>query len=93
MWYNTTQEAPAQLEVFQQKAKKQEDIILYIFDQHPDGLSPWQTFRICNVSGARYPITSVRRAITNLQKNGKLVKTGKQVMGPYGVREYVWKPI
>src|SRR5690606_17661369 len=49
---------------FPTKGKKQEGIILYIFDQHPDGLSPWQTFRICNVSGARYPITSVRRAIT-----------------------------
>lgn len=93
MFYNTPNYDAAQLEVFQKQTEKQEDFILSLFQQHKEGLSPWQVHRLCERYRKMWPITSVRRAITDLEKNEKLVKTGKQVMGPYGVREYVWKPI
>jgi len=36
------------------------------------------------------PITSVRRAITTLERNGQLRRTDRQQIGPYGRPEYVW---
>jgi predicted ArsR family transcriptional regulator len=37
------------------------------------------------------PLTSVRRSISNLTADGKLVKTERKVQGPYGRPEYVWR--
>ena len=37
------------------------------------------------------PLTSVRRALTNLTAAGVLVKTDKQRTGPYGRPEGVWR--
>ena len=37
------------------------------------------------------PITSVRRAMTNLTKAGLLEKTGDKVLGEYGVMVNTWK--
>ena len=37
-----------------------------------------------------WPITSVRRAITNLTTAGELVKTNNTVTGMYGKPEHLW---
>ncbi len=37
------------------------------------------------------PITSIRRAMTNLTNRGNLVKTDAQVTGAKGKPEYIWK--
>ncbi|HYG84558.1 MAG TPA: hypothetical protein VD907_06820 [Verrucomicrobiae bacterium] len=89
-WYNTTAEAPNQLDIFQQRAEKQEAIVLQLFEAHKE-LSPWKAFKLCRQLGRDFPITSIRRAISDLEKQGKLVKTSKQVKGPYGVNEYLWR--
>ena len=39
------------------------------------------------------PITSIRRALTNLTKKGKLEKTNKMEVGKYGKPEHCWKLI
>jgi hypothetical protein len=39
----------------------------------------------------RVPITSIRRALTNLTEQGLLVKTDLQRMGAKGKPEYIWK--
>jgi hypothetical protein len=36
------------------------------------------------------PITSVRRAITNLTKSGDLLKLGTMITGPFGQPEHLW---
>jgi Fe2+ or Zn2+ uptake regulation protein len=36
------------------------------------------------------PLTSVRRAVTNLSKAGMLRKTDIKVSGPYGMPEHCW---
>lgn len=91
-FYNTIHAGGEQLKIFSHRAEKQEQIIYNLFTAHGK-LSPWQAFRICQQLGRQYPITSVRRSITNLEKEGKLVKTDHQVMGPYGVKEFIWKAI
>ena len=42
-------------------------------------------------SNTMVPITSIRRAITNLTNDEKLVKTDNQKTGPYGKPSYCWK--
>ena len=37
------------------------------------------------------PLTSIRRALTNLTNAGELVKTDKQMKGMYGRPEHQWR--
>lgn len=71
---------------------RQEDAILKIAERMVDGeFSPSQMLQKLEAFGRNIPITSVRRAISDLTRNGDLVKTDKQVMGIYGRKEYVWR--
>jgi hypothetical protein len=46
---------------------------------------------VLSISGLNCPITSIRRAMTNLSDNGKLEKTNEFVMGNYGKKEHLWQ--
>ena len=37
------------------------------------------------------PITSVRRALTNLTNEDKIIKTDVKVVGLYGKKEHLWR--
>jgi len=95
-YFNTTNESGTTLKNNVAKAKSQEEEILNLFifnkmhfinkiyKNYKLGLSPSQI-------GLNYPITSIRRALTNLTKQGKLIKTNEKRIGMYGRSEYVWK--
>jgi hypothetical protein len=68
-------------------AKDQEGRILAYFELHIKG-SPSQVFAAVAKPGE--PITSIRRAISNLTKDGKLVKTDELRKGQ-GASEHVWR--
>lgn len=88
-YYNTTGETGSQLKQYKRKAATQSDLILRFFQQRSKAcFSPSYIQQNC-MPGT--PLTSVRRAITNLTKQGKLVKLNRKVEGPYGRPEYVWK--
>ncbi len=73
--------------------QKQEELILMIFKTHyGEWLMPTQVRAILSaITGTDTLLTSVRRGITNLTKQSKLVKSGKAiVIGPYGVANHVW---
>lgn len=85
--YNTTHETGETLERFERQASRQEDVILRWFRRHPGRLyTPSQINGL--LPGA--PITSIRRALTNLTKAGHLVKTGHKRSGDYGRPEHCW---
>ena len=66
-----------QLEKGRKKAVRQKDIILAMFRDNPDMMfTPWDIERMYYISsgGQRIMITSVRRSITDLTKEGKLRK-------------------
>ena len=44
---------------------------------------------VLSESGLNCPITSIRRAITDLTNLGKIVKTNRQVRGMYGKAEHL----
>ncbi len=95
MYYNTTNETGVQLKANLEKANNQTYLTLAVFQTYPnDYLSADQvwTFLMDNQSiDTKTPITSIRRAITDLTKQERLVKTDKRVVGSAGRKTYTWK--
>ena len=46
---------------------------------------------VLNELNLNCPITSIRRAITNLTDAGKIIKTDQYVKGNYGKLEHLWE--
>ena len=89
-YHNTTGLVGGELRQAEAGATKQERIILRLFSGLHDGhgLTPSQVHR--KAFQSTVPITSVRRAITNLTDRGELVKTDDTAPGPYGRPEHLW---
>ena len=95
-YYNTNRETGHTLSLSWGKANKQENMILEIFADRMrhtlNGLAPHQVRdQIVQRYGKRYPLTSIRRAISNLTDNGKLMKLERMVMGNYGKKVHTWR--
>ena len=87
-YYNTTEATGSELAESHAKAKTQEKKILLCF--HDKG-NPLSASVICDMLNDAYPITSIRRALTDMTNQGDLEKTDKKVMGRYGKREHQWQ--
>lgn len=88
-YFNTTSASGAALQPYQDKAKSQEERILKFFAASERFLHTPSEIRR-DVFDDAVPLTSVRRAITNLTTEGKLFKTSKKREGPYKRPEYCW---
>ena len=89
MFYNTNDESKERLQNSRENSDRQMDIIYRVFEANPNmTLTP---FEIEAAVPQRWPITSIRRAITDLTSAGKLEKTETKRMGPYGKQTYCWK--
>lgn len=93
MYYNTTNESGNQLQAFTDKADAQDKLVLALFKQHGK-LSPSKVYELLikakQITPAT-PITSIRRSISYLTRDGYLLKTEDKVKGTYGRSEKVWK--
>jgi hypothetical protein len=95
MYYNTTNETGISLKTNFEKADNQTRLTLSVFQTYPnDNLSAndvW-SFLIDNESiNEQTPLTSIRRAITDLTNQDRLVKTDKKVLGLAGRKTYTWR--
>lgn len=86
-YWNTTGYRGDELAARKAKAQVQEAAILALFRVHGT-LGPWQVYELLE---RRHPITSVRRAITNLCGRDLLTKTDTYRDGPEGAREHLWR--
>lgn len=69
-------------------AGTQEEVITKAYKKaYPSGLRPSQVRRL---TGSRWPLTSVRRAINTLTEEGVLIKTDRTGEGEYGRPERYW---
>ena len=98
MYYNTNEEDGPQLFRSWAQTAKQNDLIYELFRRYPNNeYSPDEIHImidqiIIDTDGSKYwPITSIRRALTNLTNAGVLEKTNKMVMGRYGKKTHTWK--
>ena len=87
-YYNTNKETGVDLAVSNGKASTQEELVMEIYLTKKE-LSASDAWRIYDSKGVT-PITSIRRAITNLTKEGKLFKTEKTTKGLYGKNEHIY---
>jgi len=87
--YNTTDLEGDDLQQREAQAKTQEEIILDHFVKNRDNLlTPEQ---LIGVVPHGTPITSIRRAFTNLKKASKIVKTDIKKPGMYGMVVHCWR--
>jgi len=86
--YNTTNESGNQLSLLNEIAINQEDKVLELFTIYKK-LSPSDCYKYYS----EYPITSIRRAITNLTIQGYLKKTDEKKIGIYGRNEFYWEVV
>ena len=95
-YYNTNRETGATLSLSWGKSDKQETMILEIFSDRMrhtlNGLAPHQVRdQIVQRYSKHYPLTSIRRAMSNLTDDGKLIKLDRMVMGNYGKNVHTWR--
>ena len=88
MYYNTTNVNGDQLNLFTKIAKSQDEKVLEIF-KSGKLLSPEDVWKM--IDGAL--LTSIRRSISNLTKQGFLIKTDQTKIGIYKRPVYLWKVI
>jgi len=87
-FHNTINETGERLTELKQNAKTQQEKILQYFYQN--SLYCFTPFDIQSKVLPFAPITSVRRAITNLTTQGHLVKDPQQKIEKYGVKNNHW---
>ncbi len=86
-FYNTNQESFKEVFDSSIKTANQSDVIFKLLQTANTPMSPSMIYKIL---GQKWPITSIRRAITNLTDKGKIVKTQKTTKGIYGKKEHLW---
>lgn len=92
-YFNTTHESGQTLVEAKAKAKTQDELIMDFFKGGAK-FTPWGVYaqllafgRISN----RVPITSIRRSISNLCKEGYLVKLNEKRREKLGVANYLYQ--
>lgn len=87
-YHTTTLEPQRVIDRYQAKAAHQDELVLAWFRQHPGILAtPEQVWQAVLPMA---PLTSVRRAMTNLTNRGLLLKTEHTRESMYGRRAHTW---
>ena len=95
MYYNTTNQTGKTLTNNWDNSKTQEDLIMDFFGRLKERYRGADTYatphQVYLAFDEKYPITSIRRAMSNLTASGKLQKTTIQRTGGYAKPNYCWK--
>jgi hypothetical protein len=87
VYYNTTNLKGDELKKSQKKTISQESAIYDMFKKQI-WMTPSDAYYEFD---EKFPLTSIRRAFTNLTKRNKIEKTNEMGMGMYGKLEHCWK--
>jgi hypothetical protein len=93
VFHNTTREVGDELARAIAQAEKQDDAILAIYRRAREPLSPSQVWSLCKSAGKKWPLTSIRRSITNLTNREQLTQTVHKRVGHYGRYEFCWEVV
>ncbi len=93
-YYNTNKLAEAELKQAIANNKSQNELILDFFKaRRTEAFNSFSPESVLYWSGLRFrdvPITSIRRALSDLTKNGDLIKTSEMTSGDYGKPVHKW---
>lgn len=91
-FFNTLNLSGQDLQVAKIETKNQNEVIKLIFTKYPEQeFTPNEVYSLTQRSGYKYLLTSCRRSITTLEKQGVLIKTNHKKQGGYGKPNYCWK--
>jgi hypothetical protein len=91
MFYNTINVQGYQLQIdFENQTTRQEDVVLNIYQSNNKALTPMEVHGIAESKGFNWPITSIRRAISDLTKQEKLKKLTEMKDEQYGKPNHKW---
>jgi len=93
MYFNTTNLKGDELKERQSRARTQAQDVQEILELAGKPLGASEILRRLQAPNKNPPITSVRRALSNLKSSGKVIKTPARVTGMYGTKEYTWRGI
>jgi len=88
-YHASTEIGKQQLIEFEYKAKNQEESVIAIFRRFKRPMTPSEVWACLEYT--EWPLTSVRRAMSNLQEAGKLEIMKKTKKGIYGRPEHYYK--
>lgn len=94
MYYNTTNAVQPDLKEYWGKTENQDSAVLHYFTGYAGEFTPEDIHTGLIATGIiprNTPLTSIRRSITNLTQDGKLIKTDTKKIGSYGRPNYCWK--
>jgi len=86
-YFNTNNEDGEELKQSRRNASSQENEVMEIFFAEVSALTPSE---VLSKIKRNCPLTSIRRAITNLTNDGLLKKTDGKKVGIYGKKEHEW---
>lgn len=90
-YYNTTHLSGDELKDRTKKSESQKDIILRFFKSNPFGkFTPFDIHSALGFNKNNTPITSVRRAMSDLGKEKEITNTGEKSIGLFGASNYKW---
>jgi hypothetical protein len=88
-FYNTIKLSGEALIEAETSAQKQRELVEMFFRKNI-GMN-FTPFEVLEALKIKAPITSIRRAITNLTNDGILVKTNEMRIGEYGKPNHTWE--
>jgi hypothetical protein len=90
-YFNTTSLSGEDLKQAVIDAANQEDAILLIYQATGKPYTPSAILGMTTRAGHKWPITSIRRSISNLTDRKELVMLPNTKEGLYGKHEHYWK--
>ena len=94
IFHNTIPLSGEELKALRERAKAQKDVVLAFFkEQYPRNFTPAEVYEVLKDRGSCAILTSIRRCISDLTKEGILYKCmySESRKGQYGTLNRTWK--
>lgn len=88
-YFNTNDESGQTLADSETQTAHQNDVVLAVFQNDPQSM--FAPHDISVLVNNRWPLTSIRRAITTLTGMGLLEKTDHKRVGTFGKQVHTWR--
>ena len=90
-YHNTTVVRDPELKQFQKDAKKQEEVVMKMFQTYEPQQIKFSKWDMVELYPCFILPTSVGRCLTDLHKEGKLIRLEEKQISKYGRPEYLYK--
>jgi len=90
-YYNTTNEKQPELGLLWKRTENQKEIVKRIFNSNLQGFTAFEAWKIYESLGVTCPLTSIRRAVSDLTEEGYLIMTPDKRIGGYGSQNFIYK--